>query len=256
MKPLSNKEIASKNDAKDSKRIAKVIAGAGVCSRRQAEQLIFQGKVKLNGVQVFNPGVHASKTCLIHIDGRPVVQSEKKIQIWRYHKPLGIIVSTRDDKGRPTVFDQLPQSIGRVISIGRLDINSQGLLLLTNDGLLANRLMSPQLGWKRTYRVRVWGRISDHELETLRQGLKLEDEVFRPMEAIITHQENSNTWLQISLREGRKREIRRAIEHFGYKVNRLIRISFGPFELGKLQDNELHEVTRATLKKLLVDIKY
>ncbi len=238
------------NETPKGERIAKVLARAGVASRREAERMIEAGRVAVNGRVIDSPALNVSATDRITVDGKPLAEPEPP-RLWLYHKPAGLVTTTRDEKGRPTVFDSLPEDMPRVMSIGRLDLNSEGLLLLTNDGEIKRRLELPATGWLRKYRVRVKGRPDDATLEPLRRGLKVEGEAFRPMTVSIDRQQGANAWLTVALREGRNREIRRAMEAVGLIVNRLIRVSYGPFQLRDLKPGEVEEVKQRVLKDQL-----
>lgn len=222
-------------------RIAKRLARAGVASRREAERMIAAGRVAVNGRRLSSPAVNVTESDRITIDGKPLPEPEPP-RLWRYHKPPGLVTTTRDEKGRPTIFDRLPAELPRVMTVGRLDLNSEGLLLLTNDGAVKRRLELPSTGWLRKYRVRVHGTPSDEMLAPLRRGITVEGERFQPMGVSIDRQQGANAWLTVSLREGRNRELRRALEAVGLTVNRLIRISYGPFQLGNLAPGAVEEV--------------
>lgn len=224
-----------------SERIAKVIARAGVCSRRDAEKLIAEGRVALNGDKIVSPALNVSGDALITVDGKPI-PGAAPAKLWRYHKPAGLVTSHRDPEGRPTVFEKLPRSLPRAISVGRLDINSEGLLLLTNDGALARQLELPSQGWVRRYRVRVFGSVTQAALDTLAKGATIDGVRYEPVTAQLERVKGSNAWLEISLREGKNREVKRLMEHLGLKVSRLIRVSFGPFHLGHLPEGAVDEI--------------
>lgn len=231
-------------------RIAKVLARAGVASRREAERMIEAGRVEVNGKTIESPALNVTDSDTILVDGKPLAAPEPA-RMWRYHKPLGLVTSNRDEKGRTTVFDRLPDDLPRVMSIGRLDINSEGLLLLTNDGELKRRLELPATGWVRKYRVRVNGTPTDDMLAPLRKGITSGGERFQPMSVSLDRQQGANAWLTIGLREGKNREIRRAMEEIGLAVNRLIRVSYGPFQLGELKPGQVEEVRPKTLRDQL-----
>ena len=214
-------------------RIAKRLARAGIASRREAERMIEAGRVNVNGRRISSAALNVVESDRIQVDGKPVAAAEPT-RMWRYHKPAGLVTTARDELGRPTIFDRLPEDMPRVMSIGRLDLNSEGLLLLTNDGELKRRLELPSTGWLRRYRVRVHGEPDDAILAPLTRGLVIDGERFQPMQVSLDRQQGTNAWLTIGLREGRNREIRRALEEVGLQVNRLIRISYGPFQLGDL----------------------
>tara|TARA_X000000950_G_scaffold48187_2_gene55895 strand:+ start:674 stop:1522 length:849 start_codon:yes stop_codon:yes gene_type:complete len=231
-------------------RIAKIIARAGLASRRESERLILDGRVKVNGNTINSPALNLSKKDAIEVDGKLLSQPEET-RLWIYHKPVGLISTSKDEKNRPTIFDNLPKEMPRVLSIGRLDLNSEGLILLTNDGELKRCLELPSTGWLRRYRVRVKGRLKDSMLEPLRQGIFVEGTHFKPMEVSFDRQTGANAWLSIGLREGKNREIRKALGFLGLPVNRLLRISFGDFELGTLKKGEVQEVRLSRIKNLL-----
>lgn len=222
----------------EPERIAKYLARAGVASRREVERMIEAGRIKLNGKVLDTPAVKVSDADKILVDGKAPPEREIA-RVWRYYKPNGLVTSERDEKGRKTVFDSLPDDMPRVLSIGRLDINSEGLLLLTNDGALKRKLELPSTGWLRRYRVRVKGNPDDATLEPLRTGIVVDQELFQPMQVTIDRQQGANAWLTVGLREGKNREIRRAMDAVGLSVNRLIRISYGPFHLGELKAGEV-----------------
>ena len=228
-------------------RIAKILSRRGICSRREAEKLILQGKVRVNGTLISSPALNLQETDLITVNGKTVGQ-EQQTRLWRYHKPLDLVTSTKDEKGRITVFEALPDDMPKVMSIGRLDINSEGLLLLTNDGQLKRNLELPSTGWVRKYRVRVRGRPTEEAVNPLKSGIKVGREHFKPMDINIDKQQGANAWLSIGIREGKNREIRRALEHVGFSVNRLIRIGYGPFRLLDLKPGEVVEIKRQVIK--------
>jgi 23S rRNA pseudouridine2605 synthase len=234
----------------EGERIAKAIARAGLCSRRDAEQLIAEGRVRLNGKVLASPAINVMPSDNIQIDGKPLPQKEES-RLWRYHKPVGLVTSHKDPEGRRTVFEALRERLPRVISIGRLDINTEGLLLLTNDGELARLLELPATGWVRRYRVRAYGRLDPQALEKLRGGITLEGVHYGPIEARIDKVQGDNAWLTIAIREGKNREVKKICEHLGLQVNRLIRISFGPFQLGDLERGEVAEVPARVLAEQL-----
>lgn len=229
-----------------SDRIAKVIARAGLASRRGAEAMILDGRVTVNGAPIDSPALNVTARDKITVDGQPLAAAEPA-RLWLYHKPAGLVTSARDEKGRQTVFDALPEDMPRVMSVGRLDLNSEGLLLLTNDGELKRKLELPATGWLRRYRVRVHGKPLDSAFDPLRQGLTVDGERFQPMTVTLDRQQGTNAWVTIGLREGKNREIRRAMEALGFSVNRLIRLSYGPFQLGKLKAGAVEEVKARVL---------
>jgi 23S rRNA pseudouridine2605 synthase len=222
-------------------RIAKVIARAGRASRREAEQMIAEGRVSVNGKRIDSPALNVAESDRIAVDGVALEMPEAP-RLWLYHKPAGLVTTTKDEKGRPTVFEKLPPEMPRVVSVGRLDLNSEGLLLLTNDGGIKRKLELPSTGWVRKYRVRVNGSPADADLAPLRAGITVEGERFQPMAVTLDRQQGANAWLTIGIREGRNREIRRALGAIGLTVNRLIRISYGPFQLGELAPGAVEEV--------------
>jgi 23S rRNA pseudouridine2605 synthase len=231
-------------------RIAKVIARAGICSRRDAERFIAEGRVTLNGKKLDTPAVNVTARDRITVDGAPLPAAES-VRLWRYHKPKGRVTTHRDPEGRPTVFEALPADLPRVISVGRLDFNTEGLLLLTNDGALARHLESPSTGWLRRYRVRVRGTIGQSDLDKLSEGIEIEGIRYGPIEAKIDRVQGGNVWLTLGLREGKNREVRRIMEHLKLTVNRLIRLSFGPFALGDLEPGAIEEVKKRILAEQL-----
>ena len=241
------------SEKKDKERIAKVIARAGLASRRGAEKLISEGRVKVNGETILSPALNLSSSDRVLVDNK-VLPSAQTTRLWRYNKPVGLVTSEKDEKNRKVVFDNLPKNLPRVMSIGRLDLNSEGLLLLTNDGDLKRKLELPSTGWSRKYRVRINGKPSEENLEPLRSGITLNGEEFKPMTILIDRQQGANAWLTITLKEGRNREIRRALNEIGFKVSRLIRISYGPFKLDQLKSNEVEEIKRGVLRDQLSNI--
>jgi 23S rRNA pseudouridine2605 synthase len=230
------------DDSKEAgERIAKVMARAGVCSRRDAEKLIAEGRVAVMGEKVTTPALRVAPDALITVDGKPI-PSPQATRLWRYHKPAGLVTSHRDPEGRPTVFAHLPPSLPRVVSVGRLDINSEGLLLLTNDGELARRLELPAEAWLRRYRVRLFGKVSQKELDRLKDGVALGGVRYGPVTAELERAKGPYAWATVSLKEGKNREVKRLMEHLGLKVARLIRVSFGPFHLGHLPEGAVEEI--------------
>jgi 23S rRNA pseudouridine2605 synthase len=227
-------------------RIAKAMAHAGLCSRRDAEAWIAAGRVLVNGKVLTTPAHIISPDDKIVVDGEPLPAPQAP-RLWRYNKPRGLVTSHKDPQGRRTVFDALPPNLPRVVSIGRLDINTEGLLLLTTDGALARHLELPSTGWLRRYRVRAHGRVSEEALHGLRAGVTIDGVRYGPVEARIDREQGSNLWLTLSLREGQNREVKRLAEHLGLTVNRLIRLSFGPLALGDLDEGEVEEVKRRVL---------
>jgi 23S rRNA pseudouridine2605 synthase len=237
-------------DTPKGDRIAKVIARAGLASRRGAEAMIEAGLVTVNGKQIDSPALNVTEADIITVEDKEIGPAERP-RVWLYNKPLGLITTEKDDQGRPTVFENLPDDLPRVMSVGRLDINSEGLLLLTNDGGIKRQLELPSTGWLRKYRVRVNGRPTDETFDPLRKGVVSEGEKFQPMNVTLDRQQGANAWLTVGLREGKNREIRRAMEEIGLKVNRLIRVSYGPFRLNDLKDGEVEEVKSRVLRDQL-----
>jgi 23S rRNA pseudouridine2605 synthase len=231
-------------------RIAKLIARAGLCSRRDAERWIAEGRVVVDGEVLTSPAVTVGADSDIRVDGRPLPEPEQP-RLWRYHKPKGLVTTHRDERGRPTVFAALPPGLPRLLSIGRLDLNSEGLLLLTNDGALARRLELPATGWIRRYRVRVHGIVDPERLTALARGVNVDGVHYGPIRAVLDRQQGANAWLTLSLQEGKNREVRRVLEHFDYPVARLIRLAYGPFQLGNLPRSAIEEVPRKVLRDQL-----
>jgi 23S rRNA pseudouridine2605 synthase len=234
-------------------RVAKIMARAGLCSRREAEIWISQGRVAVNGVTLANPAVTIKAGDKITVDGQPL-PDPSRTRLFLFHKPRGLVTTARDPEGRPAIFDFLRErwpDIPRVVSAGRLDINSEGLLLLTNDGGLARVLELPETGWVRRYRVRAKGKTTQADLDRLRQGVTIEGIKYAPIEASLDRVQGANCWLTMALREGKNREIKRVLEHLGLCVNRLIRISFGPFQLGELPEGAIKEVPTRVLRDQL-----
>ncbi|MGH6898331.1 MAG: pseudouridine synthase [Geminicoccaceae bacterium] len=231
-------------------RVAKRIARSGFCSRRDAERLIAAGRVAVDGAVLSTPAVTVTAANLVTIDGEPLPALEQP-RLFRYHKPAGVLTAARDPEGRPTLYDRLPEGLPRLMPIGRLDMGAEGLLLLTNDGALKRRLELPATGWLRRYRVRVHGRIDEARLEALEEGIEIDGFRYGPIQATLDRVQGSNAWLTVALREGKNREIRRVLEHFGWPVNRLIRLSFGPFQLGGLAAGAIEEVPAKVLQEQL-----
>jgi 23S rRNA pseudouridine2605 synthase len=229
------------NDTPQGDRIAKVLSRAGVASRRDAERMITEGRVSVNGKVITSPALNVTDADRIVVDGK-AMRAPEAPRIWLYHKPAGLVTTERDEKDRPTVFASLPEDMPRVMSVGRLDLNSEGLLLLTNDGGVKRRLELPSTGWLRRYRVRINGSVSEARLEQLRAGITVDGIRYQPMIVTFDRQQGANAWLTVSLREGKNREIRRAMEAIGVTVNRLIRVSYGPFQLGNLEAGAVEEV--------------
>lgn len=227
-------------------RIAKAMARAGLCSRREAERWIEQGRVNVNGRILTTPAFEVTAKDKVLVDGKHLPTAEPP-RLWRYYKPRGLVTTHNDPQGRPTVFESLPEDLPRVISVGRLDFNSEGLLLLTNDGALARHMELPSTGWLRRYRVRAHGRVSQQELDALKDGVEIEGVRYGPIEATLDSVQGGNAWLTVALREGKNREVRRILAHLGVEVNRLIRISYGPFQLLDLKPGEAESVKRRVI---------
>jgi 23S rRNA pseudouridine2605 synthase len=232
-----------------SERIAKLIARSGVCSRRDAEKLILQKRVTLNDETVISPATNVEPADNIKIDGEKL-PSVEQTRLWLYYKPVGLITSHKDSS-RKTVFESLPEGMPRVISVGRLDLNSEGLLLLTNNGELSRMLELPQNGWSRRYKVKVHGLIKKEKLESLENGVTIDGIDYGAVKIVINSTQGTNTWLTITLNEGKNREIRKLMQYIGLEVARLIRLSYGPFQLGNLQKGEVKEVPQKVLREQL-----
>ena len=249
----SNKTTAEKSKALDTgpERIAKAIARSGLCSRREAERWIINGQVKLNSKILTECGVNVTSKDVIEVNGKPI-PNKVITKLWMYHKQRGYLVTNYDPEGRSTIFDQLKNKIEtRFISVGRLDMDSEGLILLTNDGDLARKLELPATGWLRKYRVRVHGYVIPKDLEPLKNGITIDGIRYGRIDAALDRQQGSNAWLTLSFREGKNREVRKVMNHLGYNVNRLIRVSFGPFNLKNLPSGELEEVKNKVLNDQL-----
>ncbi|WP_297366667.1 pseudouridine synthase [Acidocella sp.] len=229
-------------------RIAKFLSRAGISSRRDAEAMILAGRVKLNNEPVTHPAMFVKPGDMVLVDGKPVNEPERS-RLWRYHKPDGLVTTHKDPEGRPTVFEKLPEDMPRVISVGRLDLTSEGLLLLTNDGALARELELPTTGWLRRYRVRVHGGVNPEVLKRLENGITVEGVKYGPITAGIDSVQRSNTWLHMSLKEGKNREIRRVMQALNLPVTRLIRVAYGPFQLGNLPRGAVEEVNGKILRE-------
>lgn len=240
----------SENTAPPGERIAKYLARAGVASRREAERMIEQGIVTVDGEILTTPAVKVTSDMDIRVDGTRVGAPEAP-RLWRYHKPAGLVTTHKDPQGRPTVFDALEGRLPRVISVGRLDLTTEGLLLLTNSGALARRLELPSTGWTRRYRVRAYGRTTQTELDKLKEGVEIDGVEYGPIRANLDQTQGGNQWLTIAINEGKNREIRTVCRHLGLQVNRLIRTAYGPFQLGKLPKDAIEEVPGKQLKEQL-----
>ncbi len=235
---------------KKGERIAKVIARAGICSRRDAEKLIEDGKVSVNGKLLTTPAFFVETSDRILVNKKPLPQ-QVDTRLWCYHKPRGLLTSHRDPQGRKTVFDNLPENLPRVVSVGRLDINSEGLLLLTTDGALSRKLELPSTAWTRRYRVRAHGKIDQAELDKLSKGIAVDGVKYGGIDATLERVQGHNVWILVAIKEGKNREIRKVFEHLGLKVNRLIRISYGPFQLGDLKAGDVKEVPQKIMRDQL-----
>src|SRR5436190_3233673 len=231
-------------------RVARVIARAGLASRRQAESWITGGRVSVNGKVIDSPALNVTSRDQIAIDGQ-IVNAPERTRLFRYHKPRGLLTTHADPRGRPTVFSKLPADLPRLISVGRLDISSEGLLLLTNDGGLARTLELPATGWLRRYRVRAHGKVTQAQLDELRDGVSVDGINYGPIEATLDREQTSNVWITFAIREGKNREVRNVLRHLGLHVARLIRVSFGPFQLGELADGAIEEVSTRVLRDQL-----
>jgi 23S rRNA pseudouridine2605 synthase len=247
---MSDETKAEISPVRPGQRIAKVIARAGICSRRDAEAWIAEGRVSVNGEVLLSPAFNVSEADDVLVDGKPLGAAERT-RLFLFHKPRGFVTTARDPEGRPTVFHALPPALPRVIAIGRLDINTEGLLLLTNDGGLARVLELPSTGWLRRYRVRAHGTIDQTALDRLSGGITIDGVDYLGIEARLDRERGSNVWITLGLREGKNREIKKVLEHLGLAVNRLIRVSFGPFELGDLAEGEAAEVRTRVLRDQL-----
>jgi len=239
-----------RKDREGKERIAKFPPRAGVASRRECERLIEAGRVTVNGVVVTHPATLVGKDDAFAVDGRAVAGLEQS-KIWRYHKPAGLVTTARDPQGRPTVFAALPKTLPRLISVGRLDINTEGLLLLTNDGGLARYLEHPAQAIARTYRIRAHGNVDETAIAKLAKGVTVDGIRYRPVQTTLDSRHGSNCWLTMTLREGKSREIKKLLEHVGLQVTRLIRTAYGPFQLGRLAQGAVEEVPRRMLPNLL-----
>ena len=232
-------------------RIAKYLARAGVASRRDAERLVAEGRVRLNNAAVTHPATFVTAGDLVTVNGALVAPTaaETRTRLFRYHKPPGLMVTHKDPEGRPTVFDQLPKHLPRLVSVGRLDLNSEGLLLLTNDGALARYLELPANAWTRRYRARAFGMVEPAALAALAKGVTVDGQRYGPIEAGLDSRKGDNIWITLALKEGRNREVRKVLAHLGLKVSRLIRVAYGPFQLGLLPQNHIEEVPGKVLRE-------
>lgn len=236
------------NNDQKGERIAKRMARAGLCSRREAERWIEQSRVQVNGKTLTSAACVVTDKDEILVDKKPL-PDQQKTRLFLFHKTDGVITSNKDEQGRPTIFDRLPGNLPRLMTVGRLDMNTEGLLLLTTDGGLSRYLELPSTGWKRKYRARVHGKPSQDRLDGLKKGITIEGIKYRPILAELESQNGANAWITITITEGKNREVRRVMDHLGLKVNRLIRISYGPFNLGNMEKNAVAEVKPAVLKQ-------
>lgn len=252
MTQKTKKIEGGKTSAHEGERIAKKLARSGICSRRDAERMIEEGRVAVDGKILTSPALNVTSKNVILVDGKPISEPEAP-RLWRYHKPAGVITTARDPQGRPTVFEKMPPEMPRVVSVGRLDFNTEGLLLLTNDGEIARHMELPQNAWIRHYRVRVYGSVDKAKLEGLAKGVTISGLHYEPIKVEIenTKEQGANTWLAVTIREGKNREVRKVLEHVGLQVTRLIRVAFGPFQLGKLQRGAIEEVPKRILRDSL-----
>jgi len=241
-------------DWQDGERIAKYLARAGVASRRVAEAMIERGEVRVNGRKLTTPAFKVTDRDDIRVHGKRV-KAHEPVRVWRYHKPSGLITTTSDPEGRRTIFDELPKSLPRTITIGRLDLTTEGILLLTNDGGLARAMELPKTGFVRHYRARAHGDITQDQLDTLKGGVTLDDGTrYTAIEAELERETGTNNWINVKLSEGKNREVRKAMEHLGLQVNRLIRTQYGPFELGELRPGAVEEISALTLRETLGEV--
>lgn len=247
---MSEENTPEKGAPEKGERIAKRLARAGLCSRRDAERWIAEGRVVVNGHRLDSPACVVQPGDLVVVDGKPIAEPERT-RVWRYHKPAGLMTTHKDPEGRPTVFERLPEDMPRVISVGRLDYASEGLLLLTNDGELARKLELPSNSWIRRYRVRVHGEVDPERLLELERGITIEGVRYGSIKALLDRQKGANAWVTVSIREGKNREVRRVFEHLGWPVLRLIRVAYGPFQLGSLEEGGVEEVPAKVFKEQL-----
>src|SRR3954453_20287547 len=238
------------NQNTQGERIAKVMARAGLCSRREAEGWITAGAGSVNGAKITSPALNVAPSDKIVVDGKPLPGAERT-RLFLYHKPGGLVTTTADPQGRPTIFGALPKDLPRLISVGRLDLSTEGLLLLTNDGGLARALELPSTAWLRRYRVRAHGKATQEQLDALRDGVTVDGINYGPIEATLDREQTSNVWITFAIREGKNREVRNVLRHLGLHVARLIRVSFGPFQLGELAQGEIAEVPTRVLRDQL-----
>lgn len=252
MKNTTEKGESPKEKQFEGERIAKALARAGVASRREAERMIELGRVSVDGKKITSPALNVTTANVITVDGKPIAAADET-RVWRYHKRAGLLTTNNDPKGRETIFEKLPPELPRVITVGRLDYNTEGLLLLTNDGELARHLELPANAWLRHYRVRVYGTINAKKLKELENGVVIEGVKYDSVKVEVEteKEEGANQWLSVTIKEGKNREVRKIMEHVGLQVTRLIRVSFGPFQLGKLPRGGIEEVPRRVLRESL-----
>ena len=250
MKQKTPHQSPDESPAKSGERIAKRMARAGLCSRRDAERWIEDGRVKVNGKLLKTPACVVTDRDRIEVDGEPLPGKERS-RLWLYHKKSGLVTTAKDPEGRTTVFESLPQDLPRVLSVGRLDINTEGLLLLTNDGGLARALELPSTGWLRRYRVRAHGTVTQERLDGLKDGIAVDGVLYGAIDAELERQQGTNVWLTFAMREGKNREVKNVLGALGLNVNRLIRLSYGPFQLGDLEPGQVREVRGRTLRDQL-----
>jgi 23S rRNA pseudouridine2605 synthase len=234
----------------EGERIAKVIARSGICSRRDAEKLIAEGKVIVNGARISTPALNVGPEDKVTVNGKPLAAQEKT-RLWLYHKPVGLVTSHRDEQGRPTVFAALPKDLPRVISVGRLDLNTEVLLLLTNDGELARHMELPATGWRRRYRTRIYGALTAEAIAKLKRGVTVDGVKYGPVEVVPEKSgaQTRNAWAMVTLTEGKNREIRKVFDYIDCRISRLVRVSYGPFQLSGLAPGEVREVPGKILRE-------
>jgi 23S rRNA pseudouridine2605 synthase len=235
-----------KGDTRDEQRIAKLLARAGIASRREIERMIAEGRIALNGATIETPATLLKSLTGVTVDGK-AVKPPTAARLFRYHKPTGLLTAERDPKGRPTIYDRLPKGLPRLMPVGRLDLNTEGLLLLTTDGELKRQLELPSTGVTRSYRARAYGNVTQSQLESLMMGIEIEGVRYGSINANLERRTGANVWIELSLAEGKNREVRRVLEHLGLKVSRLIRTSYGPFVLGDLPAGGVDEIKQHEL---------